>query len=151
MHKKISPIHSRMQHRAEKLREQLPMPLSFTGNLGLAEVRIKKIPRKLKAHSSINDKSSSLGANGYIFLKTKRKFKTYKVKLKNSNTFLDRKFDTEAKVLEYIAGYLSNNTNTRGEIFLYTEKKPCISCENVIKQFKNKYPGVLIKVFWDRS
>ena len=61
--------------------------------------------------------------------------------------------DSEYKVLEKIADdYWSNDPAERarvtGEIRLYTELKPCLSCRDVIQQFKEAFPNLEIYVGW---
>ena len=58
--------------------------------------------------------------------------------------------DAEYKVLSEIARilevYYPNNLN--GKLYLYTEFKPCESCEGILKQFQEKFLNISIKVFW---
>ncbi|MDJ0731075.1 MAG: deaminase domain-containing protein [Crocosphaera sp.] len=36
-----------------------------------------------------------------------------------------------------------------GRLYLYTERKPCESCQGIIQQFEVKYPKISIEIFWD--
>ncbi len=56
------------------------------------------------------------------------------------------------KVLSAIADTLEMfyNREVAGQLYLYTERKPCESCNGVIAQFKDKFPNIEISgVFWD--
>jgi len=59
--------------------------------------------------------------------------------------------DAEYKVLSEIAStlevYYPNNLN--GKLYLYTEFKPCQSCENILNQFQEKFLNISIEIFWD--
>jgi hypothetical protein len=55
-----------------------------------------------------------------------------------------RDAEAEWKLLEYLDKKLTPGAT--GTIDLYTERTPCASCQEVIKQFKQKYPGVTIHV-----
>jgi hypothetical protein len=59
--------------------------------------------------------------------------------------------DAEYKVLSEIAStlevYYANNLN--GRLYLYTEFKPCQSCECILNQFQEKFLNINIKIFWD--
>lgn len=59
--------------------------------------------------------------------------------------------DSEYKVLSEIAETLekSYNIHVQGNIYLYTERQPCQSCEGVIKQFQDKFANLNLEVFWD--
>jgi hypothetical protein len=65
---------------------------------------------------------------------------------------LTRKFDTESKILESIADDLDqlvlDPTFIIGELFLYTDRYPCPSCEDVIKEFINVYDKIKVKIFY---
>ncbi|HBE16896.1 MAG TPA: hypothetical protein DEG17_10725 [Cyanobacteria bacterium UBA11149] len=60
--------------------------------------------------------------------------------------------DAEYKVLSAIADTLEMfyNREVVGQLYLYTERKPCESCDGVIDQFKEKFPNIKISgLFWD--
>ncbi|NES98984.1 MAG: hypothetical protein F6K62_18435 [Sphaerospermopsis sp. SIO1G2] len=59
--------------------------------------------------------------------------------------------DSEYKVLSEIADTLEKfyNVYVKGNIYLYTERQPCQSCEGVIKQFQDKFTNLNLEVFWD--
>ncbi|TQN30188.1 putative deaminase of polymorphic toxin system [Haloactinospora alba] len=56
------------------------------------------------------------------------------------------RYDSEVKLLEDIDSRISKDST--GTIEMYTERPPCISCQNVVDQFISKYPGIDIKVTW---
>jgi cytidine deaminase len=43
---------------------------------------------------------------------------------------------------------LGSDYNATGKIVLYTEKIPCISCENVIAEFNETYPNIELVVVY---
>ena len=76
----------------------------------------------------------------------------------------NRCVDTEAKTLEQIANdfddYIKSNSITgkqikpsdiKGTINMFTERKPCKSCEKVIEQFMEMFPNVTLNVYWIRN
>ncbi|MBD2571022.1 deaminase domain-containing protein [Anabaena lutea] len=61
--------------------------------------------------------------------------------------------DAEYKVLSAIAEtlefiYNKDNNRVRGQLYLYTERKPCESCQSVINQFEQKFPEIKITISW---
>lgn len=60
-----------------------------------------------------------------------------------------RDSDTEWKLLEEIATRV--NQGSRGRISLYTERRPCDSCASVIREFREKYPDINLKVYYGGS
>lgn len=61
----------------------------------------------------------------------------------------DRNQDTESKILEAVATYLDRigyNRDSTGTLYLYTDRKPCDSCENVIGEFSLQYPSLTITI-----
>lgn len=67
--------------------------------------------------------------------------------------FSRRKMDTDAeyKALSAISSTLEfhYNKSVKGRLYLYTERKPCESCQSIIEQFKAKFLNIKIIVFWD--
>jgi len=59
--------------------------------------------------------------------------------------------DAEYKVLSAIAETLerSYDLEIEGSLYLYTELQPCESCNDVLRQFQEKFPNISIDVFWD--
>ncbi len=59
--------------------------------------------------------------------------------------------DAEYKVLSEIADTLEMfyDLQVEGRLYLYTEFQPCESCNNVLRQFEEKFPYIKIEVFWD--
>jgi hypothetical protein len=58
----------------------------------------------------------------------------------------DRKYDTEYKLLEEIASRYTQNKNVQGKIELFTERPPCLSCQNIIGQFRQVFPNIELNV-----
>lgn len=65
--------------------------------------------------------------------------------------------DAEYKVLSEIAVTLEkvavelkmSYDRVEGNLYLYTEFQPCESCNDILTQFKQKFPGIETDVFWD--
>lgn len=57
---------------------------------------------------------------------------------------MTRAFDTEVKILENAAKQLTPDST--GVINIFTERAPCLSCQQVIKQFEDMFPKVKVIV-----
>lgn len=59
--------------------------------------------------------------------------------------------DAEYKVLSAIAETIemSYDLEVEGSLYLYSELKPCESCNDVLRQFTEKFPNISVNVFWD--
>ena len=81
-------------------------------------------------------------------------FEPYKVNSQNivdgKNAWL-RNTDTEHKMLEHIARDLQNNMDAKGKIKLYTDRKPCVSCEHAISEFCQMYPEIELTVIYIKN
>ncbi|WP_374058384.1 deaminase domain-containing protein [Bacillus aquiflavi] len=69
----------------------------------------------------------------------------------NSVNNASKLIHTEAKMLEDIAPQLGYNAKTvdtsiTGNVYLITERAPCASCSDVIKQFEQMFPNVNVVV-----
>lgn len=68
------------------------------------------------------------------------------------DSFTGRIMDTDAeyKLLSAIADTLElcYNRGIQGQLYLYTERQPCESCERVIEQFREKFPNIEIFIDW---
>lgn len=60
----------------------------------------------------------------------------------------NRNVCTESKIIESIASILENDRGINGTLDLYTDRRPCQSCETVISTFSNHYPLINIKTFY---
>ncbi|ACK72419.1 hypothetical protein PCC7424_4045 [Gloeothece citriformis PCC 7424] len=59
--------------------------------------------------------------------------------------------DSEYKALCAIADTLDMfyDSSVEGKLYLYTERRPCESCQEIVKQFKEKFSNIDVEVFWD--
>ena len=117
--------------------------LKNSGNVGFADVSINGLKTDWFAHSQIQILSDIKPAEAVsnISLKpTNPTFQAYKV-----GEYI-RDVNTEFKILNDIAKALGDNTSAVGKIKLFTELPPCSSCSNVIAQFTEKYPNIIIEV-----
>lgn len=55
-----------------------------------------------------------------------------------------RDADSEYKILEDLASKLS--PDSQGTINLFTERPACLSCQGVIQQFEEAFPGVKVNL-----
>lgn len=53
--------------------------------------------------------------------------------------------DAEYKVLSSIADTLEMNYDleVEGYLYVYTEREPCLNCQDVLKQFEYKLPAII--------
>ena len=57
-----------------------------------------------------------------------------------------RGYDSEYKLLEEIASRYTQNKNVQGKIDLFTERPPCLSCQDIIRQFRQTFPNIELSV-----
>lgn len=55
--------------------------------------------------------------------------------------------DLQARAAETLER--SYDLEIEGSLYLYTEFQPCESCNDVLRQFKEKFPNISVDVFWD--
>ena len=103
-------------------------------NVAVAESDINGVKQQLEAVSGKNSPEGTVQSPA----EGSRLFTT-----KNSGA-MTRAYDTEVKILEYLAKNLP--ANAQGTINLYTERFPCTSCQSVIKQFEQMFPGVKVNI-----
>jgi hypothetical protein len=127
---------------ASKLRSGLVRRFRTQGNVGLLKSDIAGLD-DLKAHSMISQPVDRYATDGFVLQKSEgRAFSTLKVSRGGSiggTDAYDRAIDTEAKLLEHAAHFLSNNPGLRGTLRLFTENPPCSSCQGVISQFRSLF------------
>lgn len=60
---------------------------------------------------------------------------------------IPREGDTEYKMKNELANHLGPpNSDIKGKIKLFTENDTCISCNDIIYNFSNDYPGITIEI-----
>ncbi|MCC7085000.1 MAG: hypothetical protein IT427_08335 [Pirellulales bacterium] len=116
----------------DSVRRSLHVPT--TRNIALAESVIQGQPRQLLA--SVSGQASPLGT---VESPTARLFETL-----NSRGAAPTVNHTEVKILENVAKDLPKNA--RGTINLFTERKPCDSCQHVIDQFQARFPNIKLNL-----
>jgi RHS repeat-associated protein len=141
-----------LQTRVNDVRSALPSKLKRSGNAGLAKINIEGLPNEIVAHSRIN-KITDKGAEGFALLKNEQDwiFKPKyvdpdNIRVGTPNACL-RKWDTEFKILDDIAGKIGDNKNITGKIDLFTERATCASCSDIIMDFRNNYPNIKLDVY----
>lgn len=145
-------IADRLRGKKDHLRDKtLPEPLASRGNIGIAFVSISGLPKYFYAHSGYDGGSSGDPVlREFSHLRTRRVFRTLCIPNKGDTKDMayNRKVDTESKILEDIAWRIDYKRLVRGIIVLYTERKPCVSCYAVIKQFQSRFPLIQVSVYY---
>ena len=54
--------------------------------------------------------------------------------------------DSENKLLEWLGSKYESNPDVEGIVDLYTERRPCLSCDAVIDQFSEMFPNIIVNV-----
>lgn len=147
-----SALGKKLENKALKIRTGLPKRFRGTGNIGVAFISIPGVNSEMQAFSRFDTEVPDL-TTGFILLQEEENFKFETLFINDINEVdpikgYDRKCDTEAKILEQIAHELGNVSDIKGEIDLYTDRNPCLSCLGVIKQFKQMYPEIEIRVYY---
>ncbi|WGE34826.1 MULTISPECIES: deaminase domain-containing protein [Actinobacillus] len=60
---------------------------------------------------------------------------------------VDRKTDSEYKILSNLADQLGSKAQAKGQVIIFTERPACISCLGVAEQFNKRYPNIKINIF----
>lgn len=89
--------------------------------------------------------NSKLLDKGFVAEVNEPIFKSITVANANGR-LIDRSTDTEAKILNNVATQLGNNSKASGNIILFTEREPCVSCTMNIEKFRKKYPNVSLNI-----
>jgi len=126
------------------LRATLTGNAKVGGNIGIAQIDIPGIQSMMAASSRIANPSLEQQTLGFVGA-IPEQFPSSVVPLPNGYPLL-RSVDSEAKILNNIAAQLGDKTGTAGTINLLTERAPCESCSNIIRQFRIKYPNIKINV-----
>ncbi|MBD2568995.1 deaminase domain-containing protein [Anabaena lutea] len=145
-----NPIKKRLRESAAKIREILlpnkpiltqPFP-KVKNNVAVAEIHIEDVIFHQEATSHYKSpipKPTAKSEGGQF--------------QPGPDSYSGRIMDTcsEYKLFSEIAKILEMNYNLQieGYIYLYTELHPCPSCEDVIRQFRDKFMNMKVEVFWD--
>ena len=138
----------------QDIRADLPDHLASTGNVGVAKLNVEGLPTSLKSHSRVGNIGGEQ-IEGFVSLPNKPQsewvFQPKDVSpvdgtVNGPNAFT-RQYDTEFKILEDVAGRLGDNKNAAGTIDLFTERKACQSCTDVITEFREHYPNIQLNIF----
>jgi len=137
------------------VRETLPLGdggssqnnLRTRGNVATAEVDIEGLPRYLAAHSRIDDASLYVDTPNIVG-DGSGNFES-EIIASAEGFLIDRATDAEYKILDNIADALGDNSNATGTIYLFSELEICSSCSNVIIQFEQRFPNIVIETFTD--
>jgi len=139
---------------------RLPVEVRDRNNFAWAKANIKGLPKKeYYAHSRVQSLSNYSwrirrrisGISPKPPQETAR-FETLFVDFKGNiggPNAIPRYYDTEYKIIEDIAARLSTNTAIKGDILLYTDLIPCVSCRGVMRQFLAVYTNIEIEVLYD--
>ena len=138
--------YAKLKGMANEVRATLPFSsdVNKVGNVGTAIIRItgKPIEEKL-AYSRYNGVGQE-SVGGYATIPSD----STKWILTPTGSNVYRSSDTEFKILEDFSQKNKSNLNVKGSIDLFTERAPCGSCANVIReQFSKSFPNVDVRVF----
>nr|WP_154982828.1 deaminase domain-containing protein [Paenibacillus xylanexedens] len=61
-----------------------------------------------------------------------------------------RKHDSESVILESMTKYMFHHRIFDGEVFIYTQKEPCLNCDLVIQQFMHRHPLINVTLFYNQ-
>ncbi len=148
-------LDSKILAKVEEKRNLLSSKLKNKVNFGFAETDLDfPIDKEFFAHSSVQNSSdiSSVVKDRIGKISYKAENPIFKTKKVNSENVIDgigawdRSVDTESKILEDIAKQLKDHTDVTGKIKLYTDYKPCPSCQSVIEQFRKKHRNIEVEV-----
>lgn len=135
----------------ETFKAKLPKWAQKRNNFAYAEVHIDGITKnQYFAHSAINEEIASVAGTGISLEPKNSIFETFHVNPKNiinGEKAYARSKDTENKILSEIAQNITNKS-TSGEIVVYTDLKPCISCDNVFASFSEMFPNIKITILY---
>ena len=119
----------------------------------------KSMQRKNWAHGELEIEGEQMGS---ILTNSGSKVATGNVKgtgrYKGSTHQVDKKGhhpgkrfkDSEVKILERAAEKLKGNPKAKGMLRIHSERKPCPSCVNTIKDFKQNHPNIDVKATWGK-
>ncbi|MGN2618512.1 deaminase domain-containing protein [Bacillus stercoris] len=144
-----------------KRRFHLEYPRFISGNDAMLEFFPKKNKKNMVdvkgftcyANSGVNYKHAFISSlNNYVLKPEKgaqifKPFNTNRRREINNGT--PRQYDTEFKLLEYVATKI--HPDTIGQIMLYTYYEPCLSCDHVIIEFVRRFPNIKIDIFFEEE
>lgn len=136
----------------ELYKSKLPAWAQTSGNFAYAKANIEGVSKTdYFAHSAINTEIPSVQGSGISIQPEHDIFNALNVNSSNvingENAF-SRTVDTEYKIFTDIANSIPNRT-VSGTVVIYTELKPCVSCDTVISQFSEMYPNVKITILYN--
>lgn len=111
------------------------MGVSNYRNIAFAEFEIEGDSGELIAISGMSTRIGTVG------IPVKPFFITLEVPPGHS-----RAYDSEYKILEEIAQRYIKRPEIKGKINLFSERPPCISCLDVIRQFQVRFPNIILNV-----
>jgi RHS repeat-associated protein len=59
--------------------------------------------------------------------------------------------DSEIKILESVANQYIDNPYVKGKIYLFSERSPCGSCREVIREFQKIFPNIEVQLEWHHT
>ncbi|PAD65996.1 hypothetical protein CHH83_26315 [Bacillus sp. 7586-K] len=101
--------------------------------------------KEFYSSSQVDISSGNPNLEGFSLKPENPTFRATKAPDKKGDNFV-RETDTEYKILNDLAEKIGENNNVTGNVKLFTEKDTCGSCNNIISQFKERYPNITIEV-----
>ncbi|WP_144372136.1 deaminase domain-containing protein [Vogesella urethralis] len=115
------------------------------GNAAVAEINVYgEGSTRVQAHSRVGNEPASM-RDGFVSLPPPEQ---RILKPLPDPRGVPREVDTEYKILENFAQQHQANPQVQGSINLFTERPPCRSCTDVIKeQFAKMYPNMEVRLY----
>lgn len=104
-------------------------------NVAIINFQVGSDNGELKAVSGLAERAGTVGLPQSPF------FETFEVPPGHS-----RAYDSEYKLLEALAALYAQTPEVQGTVYLFTERPPCASCSQVIAQFRQRFPNIMLKV-----
>ncbi|SFX65338.1 RHS repeat-associated core domain-containing protein [Thermoactinomyces sp. DSM 45891] len=148
-------------------RLDLPNQFRTKGNIAFAKVDLEGLNTSedfLRAFGASKLKDTIFTGADWVnekhFSSVQRNFKTLWVdgnsKIDGDGSW-DRSTDSEAILFEHLDKKISEakaknpNLDVKGKMDLFTERKPCVSCSNVLTQFLKKHKGIEVTIYSNES
>lgn len=127
------------------LRGQLPAKPRTSGNMAAATIMIDDVPAFMAGSSKLPNPNEAQEALGLVGVSAPVFNTSHQAT--RAGDIVDAAGDPEALILTKVANILGDRTSTKGSIILFSELPLCGSCQDVVKQFRARYPNIKITVY----
>lgn len=63
----------------------------------------------------------------------------------------EREHDSESVILEHISAYMFKNRNYDCEVFIYSQKEPCLNCDAIFQQFIERHSLTNLTILYHQT